>query len=474
MTIAAPITKKTPAPSPERTPAISSTVAKNSNSAFVPETITGCGPRFHYGFSQVRVHTDDKAAKPAKAVNAQADPTGAHSVFGAARGGPGDRCEQEADRVAADVMASPDGGTAPASAEAGAAADYRMNGGGQSLTESDRRFFEARLGASLGRVRVHADANAAEAAQAFSARAFTHGQNIYFGAGQFRPDGAEGRRLLAHELVHTVQQADISGGSEAHPVMRQPLQGETAAAAKQRHTMLDNAKTTIKELEQCMAKKLPCADETVAANGDYQKRSWGNNVIVESPAVRDARLNQLVADLKDIQHQLETAVVPAGATADIQLQQSGGRQIFSGYDLDNLYVRYALKQGRSYDLAVNNTLYIDNIVEKKKPAKPAPAKPKKKHAPSTPPKIPPPKTPADETKPANTEDTDPPRHFEEKTPFTIVVPDPQKAPLVYHILSSGFDDNRGYILDVFRDENGHFYRGPHDKKVYLPNWHDPY
>ncbi|MGE0397307.1 MAG: DUF4157 domain-containing protein [Kofleriaceae bacterium] len=69
---------------------------------------------------------------------------------------------------------------------------------------------------SLDRVRVHADARAAALAEATSARAVTIGSDIYFGAGQYNPDQARGRELIAHEMVH-VAQAQQHGTSSTNP-----------------------------------------------------------------------------------------------------------------------------------------------------------------------------------------------------------------------------------------------------------------
>jgi hypothetical protein len=65
---------------------------------------------------------------------------------------------------------------------------------------------EPRFGHDFSRVRVHSDVEAARAAGALSAQAFARGSDIVFGAGRFRPETLEGRRLIAHELVHVVQQ----------------------------------------------------------------------------------------------------------------------------------------------------------------------------------------------------------------------------------------------------------------------------
>jgi hypothetical protein len=79
-------------------------------------------------------------------------------------------------------------------------------GAGQPLAAEHRGFFERRLGADLSSVRVHTDTHASGAARQLGARAFTVGHDIAFARAQFRPDVGEGRRLLAHELAHVVQQ----------------------------------------------------------------------------------------------------------------------------------------------------------------------------------------------------------------------------------------------------------------------------
>ncbi len=80
---------------------------------------------------------------------------------------------------------------------------------GQPLDEETRDFFEPRFGHDFSRVRVHTDAKAAKSARAVDARAFTIGPNIVFGAEEYSPQTNQGRRLLAHELTHVVQQAHV-------------------------------------------------------------------------------------------------------------------------------------------------------------------------------------------------------------------------------------------------------------------------
>jgi hypothetical protein len=77
---------------------------------------------------------------------------------------------------------------------------------GQPLDAAARAFFEPRFGHDFSQVRVHADGRAAESARAVNAFAYTVGRDVVFGAGQYGPHTHHGKRLLAHELTHVVQQ----------------------------------------------------------------------------------------------------------------------------------------------------------------------------------------------------------------------------------------------------------------------------
>jgi hypothetical protein len=81
-----------------------------------------------------------------------------------------------------------------------------LQGGGQPLSKSERSFFEPRMGQDFSGVRIHADSKAADTAQTIQAKAFTLGNNIVFNTGQYSPNNQEGKKLLAHELTHVVQQ----------------------------------------------------------------------------------------------------------------------------------------------------------------------------------------------------------------------------------------------------------------------------
>lgn len=78
--------------------------------------------------------------------------------------------------------------------------------GGAPLSDSARRLMEPAFGADFSRVRVHTNATSERLSRAINAEAFTHGADIHFGAGRYRPGSGSGMRLLAHELTHTIQQ----------------------------------------------------------------------------------------------------------------------------------------------------------------------------------------------------------------------------------------------------------------------------
>lgn len=142
---------------------------------------------------------------------------------------PRDVFEQEADRVADQVMRMPDREARVESratpvvqrVEASAAdvpavdptteqAIHSLSGRGSALPDTVRAYMEPRFAADFSAVRVHDDAHAHELARSVSAQAFTVGANVVFGAGRYSPHTEGGKRLLAHELTHVVQQSSAT------------------------------------------------------------------------------------------------------------------------------------------------------------------------------------------------------------------------------------------------------------------------
>lgn len=102
---------------------------------------------------------------------------------------------------------------------------------GRPLEAGVRAYFEPRFGRDFGAVRVHTDEHAARAADAVDALAFTVGNSIWFGRDMYQPGAAAGRRLLAHELAHTIQQR---GRPVAPQALRLGAPGDAAEAAADR------------------------------------------------------------------------------------------------------------------------------------------------------------------------------------------------------------------------------------------------
>jgi hypothetical protein len=92
-----------------------------------------------------------------------------------------------------------------------------LTSSGQPLDTETRAFMEPRFGHDFSQVRVHTDAQAAESARTVNALAYTVGRDVVFGTGQYEPGTSEGKRLLAHELTHVVQQSRGGISPELNP-----------------------------------------------------------------------------------------------------------------------------------------------------------------------------------------------------------------------------------------------------------------
>ncbi len=181
---------------------------------------TTAPPRFGYDLERISIHPTTVGAIETKlAVNA-----------------PRDQYEQEADRVAEQVMRMPSDDVPGVHRykrdrlgvnHAGFWDSVRtavpptvhevLRTPGQSLDPAARALMEPRFGQDFSRVRVHVDSQAGASARDMGALAYTVGRDIVFAQGQFALHTASGQRLLAHELAHTVQQ-----GAGAGRLQRQP------------------------------------------------------------------------------------------------------------------------------------------------------------------------------------------------------------------------------------------------------------
>jgi hypothetical protein len=142
-----------------------------------------------------------------------------------------DPLEQEADRVAAKVLATPvqpaasaappqiqrySGQSNEQAETAPASVDQVLAGPGRPLDATLRQDMEQRFGHDFSKVRVHSGAAAEQSAMDVNANAYAVGHNIVFGAGQLASETSAGRRLIAHELTHVVQQSSAGQTIKNH------------------------------------------------------------------------------------------------------------------------------------------------------------------------------------------------------------------------------------------------------------------
>lgn len=203
-------------------------------------------PRFGHSFENIRVYADEPTAQVTDNFNASA---GSSRLFSSLTGGeasafagiqtkltigaPDDHHEQEADRVARQVMNAPGSATSQSDQEqsepegtqqstASASKPDSSTGGSSPLPGGVQDYMEERFGADFSHVHVHTDSDAALMNQALQAQAFTYGNHIYYGSG--KTPGMD--ELTAHELTHVVQQSGAGSASskqmqqastESHP-----------------------------------------------------------------------------------------------------------------------------------------------------------------------------------------------------------------------------------------------------------------
>lgn len=175
------------------------------------------------------------------------------------------RLDRKADATSSGLISRSayfDGGTASTrdadgvTANADELVERAGSSSGQPLPDALRTSFEATLGVGLGGVRLHTGGASAAAADAVDAHAYAIGNDIHFGAGTYDPSTPQGQRLIAHEVVHTVQQAGsapkaaqfklrVSSPGDAHEVEADTLADRMVAGMPASTTALSRVATGI-------------------------------------------------------------------------------------------------------------------------------------------------------------------------------------------------------------------------------------
>ena len=117
-----------------------------------------------------------------------------------------DASERQADSAAAGfAMGNKSASYKTSSVNSSASVDLRFTESGTSLPSAHKQQYESYFGQSLSNVNIHTGSEAAYAADAVNAKAFTLGNDIYFGQGQYSPSTQQGQDILTHEIAHTMQ-----------------------------------------------------------------------------------------------------------------------------------------------------------------------------------------------------------------------------------------------------------------------------
>jgi len=100
---------------------------------------------------------------------------------------------------------------------------HSSRGKGNSIDNATQSFMSSRFGNDFSKVKIHTDGEAIQLNRNLNAKAFTVGSDIYFNQGQYQPNSAGGKQLLAHELAHVVQQQNINASIQRQPVDMPPM-----------------------------------------------------------------------------------------------------------------------------------------------------------------------------------------------------------------------------------------------------------
>jgi hypothetical protein len=161
---------------------------------------------------------------------------------------------------------------------------HSARGGGQPLEKGVRRQMERGFGASFKGVRVHTNQQADTLNRSLNARAFTVGNDLFFRSGEYKPGSSNGKQLLAHELTHTIQQ---SGGESAQRKSEPVVQRISWKATKRfvGNTFTKGIKSAV-QTEMNHARIRAVADAVASLSNPNSPTEWAKNPIAR-PYLQD-------------------------------------------------------------------------------------------------------------------------------------------------------------------------------------------
>ncbi len=248
------------------------------------------------------------------------------------------KCEEEEEQV---LQTKSNGDTAGTTSTVLTDQLQQSKGGGQPLDLRTKSFMESRFGADFSKIKIHTTGSAQRMNREINARAFTLGNNIYFNEGQYQPTSYGGKHLLAHELVHTVQQnQEHSLGST---VFRQ--EGEVDEDGCERSFQPASTFQELVDLVRAAeAKLIACGytdigDRIHVLRGIFYGTTWSNDYAVEASAVRNAGFQTYTASLEPDDPRACLDCNMFAALAGSQDIVDGGRRVDFGHLIIGLDAR---------------------------------------------------------------------------------------------------------------------------------------
>jgi hypothetical protein len=404
------------------------------------------------------------------------------------------KCACEEDEKPNTLQAKPAG---PVAQEAPAIVHQVLGSPGQPLDARSREFFEPRFGRDFSDVRIHVDSTASESARDINAFGYTVGRHVVFAEGQYSPETTSGRRLLAHELAHAVQQAPrtmtelATAGASARTQSAQPDSGSGRLTAgvvrrqenpRRRWDPKRHISVGIGIIQPVAASCITGTDATgvTQACGNFSGRPFGEYTCEDGatyvsvcpfPCVGqplnlapyfwvDDTLRKRPQPFDPPNLSATIVFYPDAGDPDVVIREtSTGKYVapgapletgfgdFSFYSPDSpgrLMVSLAIADPSSGEVAVySESIPVINCPLVATEPEPEPAKP------ATPPKG-------------------------RQTRFNIEVQDPDNAPLVYEFVGPNTPlEGPGGFFPVWQDATGAYYYLNNGRRVYLPNFSPP-